>query len=103
MAINFVKNDDIKILRDIEQYYSTQVRDGVVAVAVVSGGLGAFSLGPAPGRPALAVLRLARAAQPGWSCSPAYLEVSCMLCPASALALQLTPHSTPTPAPSSPG
>ena len=25
MAINFVKNEDIKILRDIEQYYSTQV------------------------------------------------------------------------------
>ena len=25
MAINFVKNDDIKILRDIEQYYSTTV------------------------------------------------------------------------------
>ena len=24
MAINFVKNDDIKILRDIEQFYSTQ-------------------------------------------------------------------------------
>lgn len=26
VAINFVKNDDISILRDIEQYYSTQVR-----------------------------------------------------------------------------
>lgn len=25
VAINFVKNDDISILRDIEQYYSTQV------------------------------------------------------------------------------
>lgn len=25
VAINFVKNDDIKILRDIEQYYSTQI------------------------------------------------------------------------------
>eukprot|EP00878_Enallax_costatus_P042430 GHUV01049789.1.p1 GENE.GHUV01049789.1~~GHUV01049789.1.p1 ORF type:complete len:117 (-),score=9.07 GHUV01049789.1:373-723(-) len=25
VAINFVKSDDIKILRDIEQYYSTQV------------------------------------------------------------------------------
>ncbi|KAF7635942.1 hypothetical protein Mgra_00004661 [Meloidogyne graminicola] len=25
VAINFVKNDDIRILRDIEQYYSTQV------------------------------------------------------------------------------
>ena len=25
VAINFVKTDDIKILRDIEQYYSTQI------------------------------------------------------------------------------
>ena len=25
MAINFVRNDDIRILRDIEQYYSTQI------------------------------------------------------------------------------
>ncbi len=25
VAINFVKNDDIKILRNIEQYYSTQI------------------------------------------------------------------------------
>ena len=25
MAINFVKNDDIHILRDIEQYYGTQI------------------------------------------------------------------------------
>ena len=25
MAINFAKNDDIRILRDIEQYYSTQI------------------------------------------------------------------------------
>lgn len=25
VAINFVKNDDLKILRDIEQYYSTQI------------------------------------------------------------------------------
>jgi hypothetical protein len=25
VAINFVKNDDIKILRDIEQFYSTQM------------------------------------------------------------------------------
>ena len=24
VAINFVKNDDIRILRDIEQFYSTQ-------------------------------------------------------------------------------
>ncbi|CAJ2631069.1 unnamed protein product [Trifolium pratense] len=27
VSINFVKNDDIKILRDIEQYYSTQIID----------------------------------------------------------------------------
>jgi ATP-dependent RNA helicase len=26
-AINFVKSDDIKILRDIEQYYGTQIDD----------------------------------------------------------------------------
>lgn len=25
VAINFVKNDEIRILRDIEQYYSTQI------------------------------------------------------------------------------
>lgn len=25
VAINFVKNDDLKVLRDIEQYYSTQI------------------------------------------------------------------------------
>ena len=25
VAINFVRNDDIRILRDIEQYYSTQI------------------------------------------------------------------------------
>ena len=25
VAINFAKNDDIRILRDIEQYYSTQI------------------------------------------------------------------------------
>ena len=25
VAINFVKNDDIRILRDIEQFYSTQI------------------------------------------------------------------------------
>ena len=28
VAINFVKSDDIRILRDIEQYYSTQI-DGM--------------------------------------------------------------------------
>ena len=25
MAINFVKEDELRILRDIEQYYSTQI------------------------------------------------------------------------------
>ena len=25
VPINFVKNEDVKILRDIEQYYSTQI------------------------------------------------------------------------------
>ena len=25
VAINFVKSDDIRVLRDIEQYYSTQI------------------------------------------------------------------------------
>lgn len=25
MAINFVRNEDIRLLRDIEQYYSTQI------------------------------------------------------------------------------
>ncbi len=29
VAINFVKNDDIRILRDIEQYYSTQIDEMV--------------------------------------------------------------------------
>ena len=29
VAINFVKSDDIRILRDIEQYYSTQVDEMV--------------------------------------------------------------------------
>jgi ATP-dependent RNA helicase len=28
VAINFVKNEDIRILRDIEQFYSTQI-DGM--------------------------------------------------------------------------
>lgn len=32
VAINFVKNDDIKILRDIEQYYSTQIDEVGTAV-----------------------------------------------------------------------
>jgi hypothetical protein len=31
VAINFVKSDDIKILRDIEQFYSTQVGGGGIA------------------------------------------------------------------------
>eukprot|EP00877_Chromochloris_zofingiensis_P009941 jgi/Chrzof1/51/Cz01g01210.t1 len=33
VAINFVKNDDIKILRDIEQYYSTQIDEMPMNVA----------------------------------------------------------------------
>lgn len=33
VAINFVKTDDIKILRDIEQYYSTQIDEMPMNVA----------------------------------------------------------------------
>merc|ERR1712014_388940 len=33
VAINFVKNDDIQILRDIEQYYSTQIDEMPMNVA----------------------------------------------------------------------
>ena len=33
VAINFVKSDDIRILRDIEQYYSTQV-DEMVSILI---------------------------------------------------------------------
>ena len=33
VAINFVKSDDIKILRDIEQYYSTQIDEMPMNVA----------------------------------------------------------------------
>ncbi|KAK6931862.1 Helicase, C-terminal [Dillenia turbinata] len=33
VAINFVRNDDIKILRDIEQYYSTQIDEMPMNVA----------------------------------------------------------------------
>uniref|UniRef100_A0A8B9VTG6 RNA helicase n=1 Tax=Anas zonorhyncha TaxID=75864 RepID=A0A8B9VTG6_9AVES len=40
VAINFVKNDDIRILRDIEQYYSTQIDE-----MPMNG-----EHGPAPGR-----------------------------------------------------
>lgn len=29
VAINFVRHDDIRILRDIEQYYSTQIDEMV--------------------------------------------------------------------------
>ena len=56
MAINFVKNDDIKILRDIEQYYSTTVDEvrcwvGVgVPCAVCSAALGQL-LGAGGGGP----------------------------------------------------
>lgn len=34
VAINFVRTDDIRILRDIEQYYSTQI-DEMVRVALL--------------------------------------------------------------------
>lgn len=33
VAINFVKKDDIRILRDIEQYYSTQIDEMPMNVA----------------------------------------------------------------------
>lgn len=33
VAINFVRNDDIRILRDIEQYYSTQIDEMPINVA----------------------------------------------------------------------
>mmetsp|Transcript_25682 Transcript_25682/g.40424 ORF Transcript_25682/g.40424 Transcript_25682/m.40424 type:complete len:404 (+) Transcript_25682:87-1298(+) len=33
VAINFVKNDDIRVLRDIEQYYSTQIDEMPMNVA----------------------------------------------------------------------
>jgi len=33
VAINFVKNDDIRILRDIEQYYGTQIDEMPMNVA----------------------------------------------------------------------
>ena len=33
VAINFVRSDDIRILRDIEQYYSTQIDEMVRAPA----------------------------------------------------------------------
>ncbi|XDB50313.1 hypothetical protein AB1E18_003880 [Capra hircus] len=33
VAINFVKNDDIRILRDIKQYYSTQIDEMPMNVA----------------------------------------------------------------------
>ncbi|KAJ3116875.1 Eukaryotic initiation factor 4A-III [Phlyctochytrium bullatum] len=36
VAINFVKNDDIKILRDIEQYYSTQIDEMPMNVELLS-------------------------------------------------------------------
>lgn len=44
VAINFVKNDDIRILRDIEQYYSTQIDEmpmnGARAVSLRRGACG---------------------------------------------------------------
>ena len=38
VAINFVKSDDIRILRDIEQYYSTQVDEMVSCVLTLRDG-----------------------------------------------------------------
>ncbi len=35
VAINFVRNDDIRILRDIEQYYSTQIDEMVRPAATL--------------------------------------------------------------------
>ncbi|MPC24786.1 Eukaryotic initiation factor 4A-III [Portunus trituberculatus] len=35
VAINFVKNDDIRILRDIEQYYSTQIDEMPMNVQII--------------------------------------------------------------------
>lgn len=32
VAINFVTTDDVRILRDIEQYYSTQIDEMVIFV-----------------------------------------------------------------------
>jgi len=33
VAINFVTNEDVRILRDIEQYYSTQIDEMPMNVA----------------------------------------------------------------------
>lgn len=33
VAINFVRSDDIRVLRDIEQYYSTQIDEMPMNVA----------------------------------------------------------------------
>ena len=33
VAINFVKNDDIRVLRDIEQFYSTQIDEMPMSIA----------------------------------------------------------------------
>ena len=33
VAINFVKSDDVRILRDIEQYYSTQIDEMPMNIA----------------------------------------------------------------------
>ncbi|VDO00381.1 unnamed protein product [Rodentolepis nana] len=42
VAINFVKNEDIRILRDIEQYYSTQIDEMPMNVSDLF--IGSFSL-----------------------------------------------------------
>lgn len=36
VAINFVRNDDVRILRDIEQYYATQIDEMPIALDVAS-------------------------------------------------------------------
>lgn len=51
MAINFVKNDDIRILRDIEQYYSTQIDE------MPMNGKGLLRPGPGTGSSGFVVLR----------------------------------------------
>lgn len=35
VAINFVKDDDVRILRDIEQYYSTQIDEMPMNIAEI--------------------------------------------------------------------
>ena len=57
VAINFVKNDDVRILRDIEQYYSTQIDEMPMngelknTKAAVPGGGGSNSINVCSPRP----------------------------------------------------